>query len=47
MTVAKIKTEQIRIGALIERPIVAARAARTIFLTVAPTAAPPVPDGCH
>jgi hypothetical protein len=47
VTVTEIKTEQIRIGALVERPIVTARATRRIFASTASTAAPPVSYGSY
>jgi hypothetical protein len=52
VAVAKVEAEQVRIRALVERPIVAARATRSISVSVAPTpaaptAAPPVPYGSH
>jgi hypothetical protein len=55
VAVAKIEAEQVGVGALVERPVVAARATRSISAAVAPTAAaptaaaptaaPPVPYG--
>jgi hypothetical protein len=47
MTVAEIKTEQVRVGALVDWPTVAARATGTILFSVASAAAPPVPYGSY
>jgi hypothetical protein len=48
VTIAEIETEQVRVGLLIERPTVAARATRSVSVAVmatAPTAVPPVSYG--
>jgi len=52
VAVAKIEAEQVGVGALVERPVVSARATRSISVSVAPipaapTAAPPVPYGSY
>jgi hypothetical protein len=57
VAVAKIEAEQASVGALVECPVVAARATRSIYVCVAPTAAaptaaaptaaPPVPYGSY
>jgi len=52
VAVAEIEAEQVRIGALVERPLMAARATMSIPVSVAPTAiasaaAPPVPYGSY
>jgi hypothetical protein len=47
VTVAEIETEQVRVCALVERPIVAARARRSTLASTASTAAPPVSYGSY
>jgi hypothetical protein len=47
VTIAEIEAKQVRVGALVEWPIVTARAGRRIFASTASTAAPPVSYGSY